>query len=757
MQKNKLRRLIALFSAFTVALLLAACPATSFAMETEGNVEFDDDIPAPVAIDDAPVAMSGFDTPQVAGMLRAPLASPLQDPTAVDGEMTDVELTDLTINGEPSAYIYRYDAAVLEVTWEWNGADQVMNLADGAYFDIELPTQFVYDGYSETALDADGNAIRLECILRASDSRYVLRTTYTDVNGIFNLASGKARVTMRPRADLVINGSLTTDVTLRVTNGTQDKAEITTQVTIDESPKTLAGNEWVVRYKEFRDGHKLQHQTSDYIANPFNYFINIPTNSARLYVAANHWDDLIEDPFHDQNLDYDLAYLDNVVDFEPNVSNYLDTYCADMDNDNRPGGNYTRGLLQPGMPYQVGDKELTDVQVDRLIRLLSVSYPYVSLEEMYATLNDPEYTYGATLDMFDEETAVTVVQALIWETIHNFYGTDFYNGKGVLVAGDRTTQARQLEIALSTYAYWSGIDPVDIIGSDDPTTYDFVSTPVLKFSDGIAQVSGSITPVTNADRLTGTFASGDKEVTFTIDDQGYFTAELEGVSRHDSFSININGTVPGKTDVWYFTSLDENEEGEFFQNMIGCARKKRQVDLHWNFEGFFDRTVRIVKVDGERPDKTLYGAEFTLYETLDGVVTDDMEPFGVYETNFFGEARMRGLIDGAVYVLIETRAPKGYTLPEPVIPTVFHIEEINGVPCVVIDSSAPEDAVDGGVKLLDNNTMGIRVNNQITPYVIPETGGVGRMPFAVTGALMMAFAATGLLIRRRYGKRGERA
>lgn len=824
MQKNRsFRRFTALFSAFTLAATLMVSPAMAYAaapneipestsetlaevpettepseapeaveasgtpkaVEAATSPEVTDPVPAApqetepvpataqdtepasVTIQEAPVPLT--DIPRVAGMLRAPLASPaalpLSDPNPVEvvnGEMVDVELTGLTINNETDAYIYRYDAAVMNITWEWDGASQYLQLGDGAYFEIELPTQFVYDGFSKTEADADGNEILFECAQRPSDGIYVLRTTYRDVNGVFNRTSGDVRVTFRPRADLAISGTLTMDVTVKVTNGVQDAASITTQLTIDESARTLAGDEWVVRYREHWEGNTGHFQTTDFVTNVAEFYINHPLNNARLYVVANHWDDLVKYPFHDRNTDINGTYVDdNVVDYEPNVSNYLDAYCADIDNHNAPSGRYLRGTLQPDTPYQVGDKKLTAWQVDRLIMLLSISYPFVSLEEMHAALDDPIYNGVADFPMFDEATAVAAVQAAIWTIIHDFpdNGEDFYNGKSTQITdvGGRSRYAAVIQNALVEYAKFAPVTPQEVVGSDDVTTYEFVKDPVLKLSGDTAEVSGQITPVTNVERLTGTFTAGSQEVTFTFEEDGTFTATLEGVSRHDTFDIQINGKVPGKTSVYYFTSQEENDMG-FRQNLISCIRQERDVELHWEFSGFYDRLVRVIKVDGAYPDSTLHGAEFTLYETLDGVVTDGMEPFGVYETNFFGEARMRGLIDGAIYVMIETKAPQGYELPDPVIPTVFHIEEVNGVPHVVIDSGAPASLEDGGVELIDTETMGIRVKNRLKTYVIPETGGAGRMPFAVTGSMMMAFAAVLLFERnRRLLKRGERA
>lgn len=798
MQKNRsFRRLIALFSAFTIASTFVSMPAVANAAsnqipeavieeevlasegqgsdqeqivptQTEGSDQ-EQAAPAPATIEETEIPLSSI--PEVAGMLRAPLASPaalpLSDPNPVEvlnGEMVDVELTGLTINNETNAYLYRYDSAVMNITWEWDGASQYLQLGDGAYFEIELPSQFVYEGFSRTEADADGNEILFECVARETDGVFVLRTTYRNVSGVFNQTGGDVRVTFRPRADLAINGTLTTDVTVKVTNGVQDAATLTTQVTIDESARALAGNEWVVRFKEYWEGNTGHFQTTDFVTNVEEFYINHPMNNARLYVVANHYDDLVEDPFHDRNTDIYGKYVDdNVVDYEPNVSNYLDAYCADIDNHNAPSGRYLRGTLQPDTPYQVGDKKLTAWQVDRLIMLLSISYPFVSLEEMHAALDDPIYNGVADFPKFDEATAVAAVQAAIWTIIHDFpyNGEDFYNGKSTQITdvGGRSSYAAVIQNALVEYAKFAPVTPQAVVGSDDFTTYEFAETPVLKLSGDTAEVSGRITPVTNVNRLTGTFSSGTQgvPVTFTVEEDGTFTAVLDGVSRHDTFDIKINGKVPGKTSVFYFTSQEENDKG-FHQNLISCIREERDVELHWEFQGFFERLVRIVKVDGAYPDETLYGAEFTLYETMDGVVTPDMEPFGVYETNFFGEARIRGLIDGAVYVLIETRAPERYELPDPVVPIVFHIEEVNGVPQIVIDSAAPADLMNGGVELIDNETMGIRVKNQAKAYVIPETGGVGRMPFAVTGSVVMAFSAALLFERRRRdGKRGERA
>jgi len=114
-------------------------------------------------------------------------------------------------------------------------------------------------------------------------------------------------------------------------------------------------------------------------------------------------------------------------------------------------------------------------------------------------------------------------------------------------------------------------------------------------------------------------------------------------------------------------------------------------------------------------------------------------------TDATGMITFDNLVAGAFYRLTETGVPpEHYSLFEPVVLTVNGVGEISQV-----DTSGKQSPVTAP-GITTTSAYNIQVVNHRS-VSLPETGGPGRAPCAISGTLLMA-AALLLLYRSRYGK-----
>ena len=499
-------------------------------------------------------------------------------------EITDVTLTQMLANDAASTTVNYNESVALSINWSWTG--RMRFITSGDYFEVELPEQLAYMGHSRTITDSYGNEMKSECYIRESDGRWVLRVTYQNVHGAYNYTAGTERVMAYPKTTLS-TGRHT--LTAQVASGTSRASAV---MNLTDNNVDLGGNEWVIRTKEWPNDSQVQN--TDYQTNSSDYAIGNGGNAAKLYVIANHEGALIEDPFRDRNTIVSgnrRYYYQNVVDFESGVSNYLDAFCADQSNTSNPSGYYRRHLLTPNQWFRTAN--LSAVQVNRLINILSVAYPYNTLAEMSTALDyhlRRNNIYLAPGETIREGAAVSAVQQCIWNTIHG-YGNDRVS----VISGADSSYANRVLNALDDYAR-SADASANVGGGYNNVQYSFAQNPTITFNGNTATVSGTITPSPLPSAFTGTFTNGTQSVQFTVDEQtGRFSATLTGVSKRDTFNLEIDGVVPGETSVYYFESISSNHNIGHNQNVISCVKKNRKVNLDWQFNGIFARKVKVVK------------------------------------------------------------------------------------------------------------------------------------------------------------------
>ena len=180
--------------------------------------------------------------------------------------------------------------------------------------------------------------------------------------------------------------------------------------------------------------------------------------------------------------------------------------------------------------------------------------------------------------------------------------------------------------------------------------------------------------------------------------------------------------------------------------------------------------INVTKVDIEKPDTTLKGAEFILKDTdgkaiefakvSDGVYVkydadnytkeENVTPVTTLVVDDDGTLQLQG-VDVGTYTLTETKAPGGYQLPANPDTTI-----------TMVDATGGEDGADGvldqGTSKVDGTmivTDATRVNGKVISFKLgnakpgfelPTTGGMGTVLFTAGGLVIMACGAALVLV-----------
>lgn len=169
-------------------------------------------------------------------------------------------------------------------------------------------------------------------------------------------------------------------------------------------------------------------------------------------------------------------------------------------------------------------------------------------------------------------------------------------------------------------------------------------------------------------------------------------------------------------------------------------------------------SLELLKTDAVSTDKVLGGAQFKLYidaqpeEAGAASIPGMTDTWGILQqtatTDPYGVFRMKDVLVGEKYYLVETVSPSGYNpLEEPI---VFRVEKADEETVLTILSDTAW-AYAGDTAAEDDTIVLQVLNTQI--YILPETGGTGISGHIIAGSILVCMSLFLLLyIRKRYVK-----
>lgn len=207
--------------------------------------------------------------------------------------------------------------------------------------------------------------------------------------------------------------------------------------------------------------------------------------------------------------------------------------------------------------------------------------------------------------------------------------------------------------------------------------------------------------------------------------------------------VTYNGVLTSTANLGSVKDQKNNNKAEFkYNDEISTGEKEKEV---------YSGKITIDKVEAVKPGETpkkLEGAKFVVidkadkaaedvkYLKYDATANDNKGAFSwvdalanatVYTTDVNGAAEISGLAAGTYY-LLEIEAPQGYNVLTAAQPVTL---------------TKGEDVEKGDLLLVTSQVA----NNKGT--ILPSTGGMGTVAFAVVGLIVMAGAAITLIIKKR--------
>ena len=516
--------------------------------------------------------------------------------------------------------VYTETPFTLNLAWDWKSTSQT--LSDGDYFEFRLPSQLDYDTYTGRSLDSKGNYSETR-VYKDSAGRWVMRVTFLDVVDNYNVSAGNQDITAYVPAYLIGSYDTYASLTLQadVVSGSYNSGKSVSIYARKNSSGSGGGGSssgnWYIQsvYERYPNGGSTGiDQITDYTADGRKYSISESGTGfeASLFVIADERNkNLSPNPFRDQVHDYSSGYgvynPNQRVEFTPGASNYFDAYCADRGTTQNPGGSYVRYFMEHGKAfYNVGHAtggSLSETKVDKLYKLLSVSYPYVSMNKMATKFGfSPNVEIGAV---------VSAVQCEIWNIIHGYNWTvSNYTANSILNSlKNYVNNGERYTPGVSTGGY------------------SFAQGPEITINGNSATVSGRLSG-SSFGGVTGTF-SNDKgrSTSITVESNGSFKATLYNISASDKLSVKFTWSGTTDTKVWYFTggSYSNGSVGysSYLQNVIAAEVTEEEGSLTWEYQEEL-RDVKVVKrwldKDGKVVNTWPQGKELTvtLYRQIKG-------------------------------------------------------------------------------------------------------------------------------------------
>lgn len=292
--------------------------------------------------------------------------------------------------------------------------------------------------------------------------------------------------------------------------------------------------------------------------------------------------------------------------------------------------------------------------------------------------------------------------------------------------------------------YWSS-DGVTYSGNKvDPEYYDLVPDAVVKVNNKETKVTFQV-------------EFKYKELVAKYADAKYVHVEYKAILNEDAFGKDALGN-----DAYLGVNTDPYDDGSY--------------DTTETHEDVYTYGINATKVDADKPDTTLAGAEFTLkgtdgkeiqfVETGKGIYVKYAEkafegpvtPVTTLVVAADGTLQLQG-VDVGTYTLTETKAPGGYQLPkdkDAVTTIVLTDDKIgtgegakNGQDGVLEQektSATGNMVVANSTSIINNNVISFKLGNNKPGFELPTTGGMGTVLFTAGGLVIMACGAALVLV-----------
>ena len=247
----------------------------------------------------------------------------------------------------------------------------------------------------------------------------------------------------------------------------------------------------------------------------------------------------------------------------------------------------------------------------------------------------------------------------------------------------------------------------------------------------VTDTEGNVIPVTDYSMETKLIegTDGKKQEQFTLKglpDNRHLRICYDALitEQGDNIAISNKASIVGVAE----TKLDENTAFDV-SNTSGSG------------QGSIDYFT-LHKVDEDNVQKYLQGAEFNIYKatpdgngkytfgTGTGETKYSAKLIGNYTTDASGkiEVKNENVQAGQYYILEETEAPRGYIKPEK--PILVYFAGAKEVPADV-DKNAQVIGI----------TYAFTVKNEAYKVELPETGGIGTIPYTMAGITLIVTAA----------------